>query len=202
MRPPCRLWYNRAPVDVLRQKPPTRPANVNYASIYDLYLEFENIFLVEGKTPITSPCGHSILIFDHHFFHMAAVNVAGKDRLFMKEEKAHILAATDGFGQYTISHGGSRARHLLAARETLSSPDEVWEDNPKAKARWVYIKEYAAVPYPFSIALVTLREEEAIIVPVTSFACKKNDVKKWRQGKKIYPENTKAAISGGSVDTL
>jgi hypothetical protein len=93
----------------------------------------------------------------------------------------------DGFSNYSIGHGGSRAKNLRSAYETLTSPDEVWEDNPRTQSRWVYVKEYAAVPYPFSVALVTEREQEAIIVPMTSFPCKKTDVKKWRNGKKIYP---------------
>jgi hypothetical protein len=118
---------------------------------------------------------------------MASISASGKDRLFMRDEKKVILGTGVGFAQYILGHGGSRARHLQAARETLCAPDEVWEDNPKANSRWVYIKEYDSVPYPFSIALVTERTEESIIVPVSSFPCKKGDVKKWRNGRKIYP---------------
>ena len=105
----------------------------------------------------------------------------------MKDEKETILATTEGFSNYVIGHGSSRAKNLRAAYETLTTPDEVWENNPKAQARWVYVKEYGPGPYPFSVALVTYREKEAIIVPKTSFPCKKGDVKKWRSGNKIYP---------------
>jgi len=119
---------------------------------------------------------------------MASITAGGEGRrLFMKDEKQLILATGEGFAHYVVGHGGSRAKHLQASRETLSSPDEIWEDNPKANSRWVYIKEYDAVPYPFSVALVTERTEESLIVPVTSFPCKKQDVKKWRNGKRIYP---------------
>lgn len=105
----------------------------------------------------------------------------------MRDEKETILATQEGFSDYEIGHGGSRAKNLKAAYETLTTPDEVWENNPKTQSRWVYVKEYDAVPYPFSVALVAYREEQAIIVPATSFPCKKGDVKKWRGGNRIYP---------------
>lgn len=167
--------------------PPARPANIAYASIRELYLHYENIFLLEGRSPITTPCGHSIIFFDHHFFHMVGITVKGKDKLFMRDEKETILATAEGFAHYIVRHNGSRAKHLQASRETFSTPDEIWEDNPRANSRWVYIKEYDAAPYPFSVALVTDRPEQGIIVPVTSFPCKKGDVEKWRNGKRLYP---------------
>lgn len=105
----------------------------------------------------------------------------------MRNEKEVILATLDGFSNYTIGHGGSRAKNLRSAYETLTAPDEVWENNPKTHSRWVYVKEYATAPYHFSIAMVTYREGQSIVVPVTSFPCKKGDVKKWRCGDKIYP---------------
>ncbi len=168
-------------------KPPPRPENVTFTSISELYQHYENIFLSEGRDSIISPCGHNILVFDHHFWHLAAVTIPGKDKPFMKEEKATIRATIEGFAHYVIGENGSRAKNLRSAYATLTHPDEVWEDNPKTQSRWVYVKEYAHVPYPFSIALVTIREEEGITIPKTSFPCKKGDVKKWRNGKKIFP---------------
>lgn len=105
----------------------------------------------------------------------------------MRDEKNEIRETTDGFAPYSVGHKGSRAKHLRATYETLVSPDEVWEDNPKAKAKWVYLKEYDNAPYPFSIVLVTTRPEQGLIVPVTGFPCKKGDIKKWRAGDRIYP---------------
>jgi phage-Barnase-EndoU-ColicinE5/D-RelE like nuclease2 len=174
-------------VTLIHPNPPPRPDNVVYVSIRELYLQYEHIFLSEGKSSIVAPCGHTIFIFDHHFFHLAAVSLPGKEKLFMRDEKEVILATTDGFSNYAIGHGGSRAKNLRAAYETLATPDEVWANNPKTQSRWVYVKEYAAVPYPFSVALVTYREGEAIIVPTTGFPCKKGDVRKWRMGNRIYP---------------
>jgi hypothetical protein len=126
-------------------------------------------------------------VFDHHFFHLAAVSKTGREKLFMKEEKPTILETTEGFSPYIVGHGGSRAKNLRAAYETLANPDEVWEQNPRTQSRWVYVKEYNALPYPFSVALVTRRDAGAIIVPTTSFPCKKGDVRKWRSGTKIFP---------------
>ena len=174
-------------VGLIHPNPPPRPDRLIFGSIRELYLHFENIFLSQGASPILSPCGHSILVFDHHFFHLASVSVPGKDKLFMKDEKEIMLATADGFAAYLIGHGGSRAKNLRAAYETLTNPDEVWEENPRSRSGWVYIKEYSAAPYPFSVALVTCREEQVVIVPKTSFPCKRGDVKKWRNGKRIYP---------------
>jgi phage-Barnase-EndoU-ColicinE5/D-RelE like nuclease2 len=159
----------------------------------DLYLAFEAIFLAQDN--IHSACGHSIQVFDHHFFHMASIAVPGKEKLFMHEEKETILATCTGFGKYIVAIGGTRARHLASAFETLLAPDEVWENNPKAKsAKWVYIKEFSSLPYPFSICLVTERAERKLVVPVSSFPCKRSDIKKWRQGITIFSSrHTKAA---------
>jgi hypothetical protein len=74
----------------------------------DLYLAFEEIFL--AKVPIKNACGHEILVFDHHFFHLAAVTVPAIDRLYMRDEKERILGLTEGFGHYEV--GRSRAKHM------------------------------------------------------------------------------------------
>lgn len=170
---------------ILCLNPPTRPPNVEYDSICTLYEVFEQIFLGNGRTPINSSCGHTITLFDHHFFHLTAITVSGKAKLFMRDEKSRILATKVGFADYVVGHNGSRAKNLRAVRETLEQPDEVWKDNPKTKSRWVYIKQYAAVPYPFSVVLLTQREH--LYVPVTGFPCKKSDIRKWRKGEKVFP---------------
>jgi hypothetical protein len=167
-----------------------RPANIEYGCMRDLYLVFEELFLGQGNC-LNSASGHSISVFDHHFFHMASITVPGVNRLYMRNEKEIILGLTEGFGYYEV--GASRAKHLRSAYETLANPDEVWEDNPKARVKWVYVKRYATQPYPFSVALVTERSEESIIVPVSSFPCKGSDAKRWRNGRLIFPKNTIAA---------
>jgi|BogFormECP03_OM2_1039629.scaffolds.fasta_scaffold05251_1 hypothetical protein len=68
---------------------------------------------------------------------MAAITMEGKEKLFMRDEKEAILAPDVGFANYIVGHRGTRARYLRSAYETMVSPDEVWEENPKAKARWV-----------------------------------------------------------------
>lgn len=166
-----------------------RPPKVEYASIRDVYLQFDEIFLAGNKSLIVSPCGHKIYCFEHHFFHMAGVIVEGIDELSMPQERNIILKSADGFAHYELREGGSRARHLRSARETLEKPDEVWEENPRVtSARWVYVKEYDSKPYPFSVALVgEWQANSTIIVPFSSFPCDAKNVKKWRQCKKIYP---------------
>jgi len=107
--------------------------------------------------------------------------------LFMRDEKETIRATINGFGKYEPNQSGSRARHLNSARATIEEPDEVWEGNPKSRGRWVYVKEFDDLPYPFSVAIITERDG-SIIVPKTSFPCKRGDINGWRKGVRIYPK--------------
>ncbi|MGB6544072.1 MAG: PBECR2 nuclease fold domain-containing protein [Candidatus Acidiferrales bacterium] len=168
---------------------PTRPSKVEYLSIRELYLQFDEMFLADKQSLIVSPCGHKIYCFDHHFFHMAGVFVEGVDELSMQDEKEIILNTHTGFAHYELREGGSRARHLRSARDTLESPDEIWAENPRVEsAKWVYIKEYDSKPYSFSLAFVgEWKANSTILVPFSSFQFKKGNAKKWRQSKKIYP---------------
>jgi hypothetical protein len=168
---------------------PKRPPKVEYRSIRELYLQFDALFLADKKSLIVSPCGHKIYCFEHHFFHMAGVLVEGVDELSMPRERDKILKTAEGFAHYELREGGSRARHLRSARETLESPDEIWAENPRvASAKWVYFKEYDSKPYAYSIALVgEWNANSTIIVPFSSFPCEKRNAPKWRQSKRIYP---------------
>lgn len=173
---------------------PERPPYCEYSSISELYQRFERIFLDDGGC-LNSGCGHSILVFDHHFFHLAAIRTATESRLFMATEKTVIQETTDSFGKYLIDHGGARARNLPSAKDSMLDPDEVWEENPRAKsATWVYVKEFNSRPYPFTITFLTIRPEEGnIIVPVSSFPCKRSDSKKWRAAKCVYQKHARPA---------
>ena len=169
--------------------PPLRPSAVTYGSISELYSHYENAFIADKKSLILSPCNHKIYCFEHHFFHMAGVLVDGIEELSMPQERETILKTIEGFAHYELREGGSRARHLRSARETLENPDEIWAENPKVQsAKWVYIKEFNSKPYPFSVALVgEWKANSTIIVPFSSFPVQKSNVKKWRQSKKLYP---------------
>lgn len=120
---------------------------------------------------------------------MAGVVVEGVEELSMPNEQDTILKTTDGLAHYELREGGSRAKHLRSARETLENPDEVWAENPRVQsAKWVYIKEFDSKPYPFSIALVgEWKANSTIIVLFSSFQVEKRNAKKWRQSKIIYP---------------
>lgn len=174
---------------LIHPNPPPRPAPVVYASIRELYLHFEDIFVAGARSLVVSPCNHRIYCFEHHFFHMAGVMVEGIDTLSMPDERDIILGTGGGFAHYELREKGSRARHLRSARETLESPDEIWVRNPRVtSAKWVYIKEYASKPYPFSVALVGEWETNStIIVPFSSFPVEKRNAQKWRQAERIYP---------------
>jgi phage-Barnase-EndoU-ColicinE5/D-RelE like nuclease2 len=176
------------PISLVAQKPRS-PPKVEYESIKELYHQFDDIFLAEKKSLIVSPCGHKIYCFEHHFFHMAGIIVEGIDELSMPDERHTINNTSDGFAHYEVRDKGSRARHLRSARETLENPDEVWTENPRVQsANWVYIKEFDSKPYPFWVALVGKWEANlTIIVPFSSFAVEKKNIKKWTQSKKIYP---------------
>lgn len=176
---------------------PLRPPRCEFSNIAGLFLEFEKLFLSSGAL-LESDCGQKISIFDHHFFHLAAVRTESNQRLYMRDEKSVIAATTDGFGKYILDHSGSRARHLPSAQVAMLHPDEVWTDNPKAKsATWVYVKQFSSKPYPFTVAFLTLRPDEGgLIVPVSSFPCKRSDVKKWRQANCIYQRHVQPPCGG------
>ena len=172
---------------------PRRPAPLRFTSLAELYALFEDIFLVENEvsSQLVSDSGFAMTVFDHNFFHMVKLTHPRKPKLFMKEEKALLRAHTQGFGEYEFDR--QRAIHLPAAKETLEHPDEVYEAELRTAA-FVFIKEYAEVPYPFTTVL-TARREGSLVVPVTSFPCRRRDVRKWRKGRLIYqrPQNTTAA---------
>ena len=164
-----------------------RPRLIQFTSISELYAHFERIFLEETERTsrqVKSSCGHSITIFDHHFFHLVKLDDDAKAKpLLMANEKAVIMATNQGFGNY--KYDMQRAIYLESAMSCLLDPDEVWE-NPELKtAKWVYIKHFETKPYTCTILLVAERAEGP--VPNTSFPGKPRDARKWGQGKKIYP---------------
>ena len=163
-----------------------RPALLEFASVRELYLHFERIFLNGGLSlQVISTCGHTVTVFDHNFFHLVKLDDPTKPKpLLMSEEKAVILATRDGFGPYV--HDKQRAIYLGSAMACLASPDEVWEDSALKSAKWVYIKHFNTSPYSCTILLVSERAREGR-VPSTSFPGKNRDVKKWRRGVRIYP---------------
>jgi hypothetical protein len=168
--------------------PCKRPDFLEYASVRDLYLAFEGTFLSEtgSSAELISTCGHTIHVFDHHFFHLVKLDDPSKPKpLKMIDEKATILSTTHGFGSYT--HEKQRAIYLRSALLTMLEPDEVWDDDRLKTARWIYIKEFDATPYSFTIMLIGFRGEDERRVPVTSFPGKPRDARKWRRGMKIYP---------------
>ena len=168
-----------------------RPDLLTYDSMRGLYLAFQELFLGENttQTEIRSACGHDIRIFDHHFFHLVKLDEASRPKpLLMRDEKAAILGLEEGFGTYT--HDRQRAIYLRSAIMTLRDPDEVWEDDSLSSARWVYLKEFDSTPYNYTILLIGIRADGEYLVPVTSFAGKPRDAKRWRRGRKNLSLNT------------
>jgi hypothetical protein len=113
------------------------------------------------------------------------------EMLFMRDEKEKILACTEGFGPYTYAHNDHRAKYLASAFDTMLDPDYVYECEKLKTARYSFVKEYKSKPYPFTVFLVGI--DGKVLVPTTSFPCKRNDVKKWRCGSVVYSRNTDAA---------
>ncbi len=168
----------------LNPNPPQRPDCCSFDSMASMHAEFERL-RSECSGAINSSCGHKILIFDHHIFHLASISRPGVSQLSMPGERAGILRTVQGYGEYVVHHEGSRARNLPSAFQTMSFPDEVWLGNPKvATAKWVYIKQFDSKSYAYTVALIGERpEENGIIVPFSSFPCRKRDLRKWRQGE-------------------
>jgi hypothetical protein len=182
---------------IMNANPPQRPPCCSFDSMASLYAVFESL-VAEVSGRIKSSCGHDILIFDHHFFHLAAVSRSSVSVLSMPRERTEILATTQGFGRYVIGHGMSRARNLSSAFQTLCEPDEVWAGNPIIEtAKWVYIKQFESKPYPYTVALVGDRPDKGgIIVPFSSFPCRNKGLKKWRQGKCIHSKQIQPPSGG------
>jgi hypothetical protein len=125
----------------------------------DLLIRFEEIFLSDGGV-IVSPCGHAIHFLDDHFFHLVGIDGTWS----MEAERVEIMTTAVGFGKWTLKQNGSRARRLLAARETMLDPDEVMENNPNARDKWVYVKEFAGKRDPFTVALIKERPEDRLVL--------------------------------------
>ncbi len=178
---------------ILNSNPMRRPDCCSFDSIAGLYQEYRKLMRHSGRE-INSCCGHRLLIFDHHFFHLAAVRRHPEAVLSMPGEMEKILATTEGLGPYELAHNGSRARNLPSAFATMDCPDEVWEDHPKAAtARWVYIKQFDSLPYPYTVALIGERPAEGgILVPFSSFPCSRSDIKRWRKGTRVHPKTDAA----------
>ena len=166
---------------------PHRPDFIECACLRDLYLHFERLFLCDATSgTVTSCCGHEIKVFDHNFFHFVKLRHPEKPQpLLMANEKSEILYTTAGFGGYAYDR--QRAIYLASARSCLESPDEVWRDEELMTPKWIYLKEFDARPYLFTVVLVAERKEG--FVPATSFPAKKRDARRWRRGIKLYPEN-------------
>jgi hypothetical protein len=166
---------------------PRRPDFIELSCLRDLYLHFERLFLCDHVSgTVESCCGHEIKVFDHHFFHFVKLDHPKKPKpLLMAHEKSEILSTRAGFGGYTYDR--QRAIYLASARMCLEFPDEVWLDEKLTTAKWIYLKEFDARPYSFTILLIAERSEG--LVPVTSFPGKKRDARKWRRGMRIHPEN-------------
>ncbi len=141
-----------------------------------------------------------IMLSEHTSLHqnVGQLEAAAAARLDMQSEKPCIRNTVSGFGPYDLDHKASRARFLPSAKETICYPDQVWERCPIATtATWVYVKEFDSKPYPFTVALLTVRPKEGgIIVPVSSFPCKRKDVRKWQKGNLLYQKQDQPPEGG------
>ena len=174
---------------LLCKLPPGRPKPLKITSVAQLFRDFEALFLREP--PIQSCCGHSVTCLPRHFFHLAGFDHDRKYRI--EKHLNYILRTTDGMGKYQLLYDAARARNLPTALMTLRFPDEVWERNPKSRSRWVYIKEYDFKPDSFYVALV--RPWRGLIIPRSSFPCKRSDLNRWRRGQMLsFPKATAATV--------
>ena len=180
---------------------PKRPPEISFSSLCELYLQFQSMFLAGKSTghEFESACGCRITVFDHHFFHIVKLCLPGVDQLFMRNEKPRILAQIAGFGHYTYDH--NRAKHMASALDTLTNPHFVYRTEKLDSADRVFIKQYDSLPYPYTAALIAIRDN-GLKVPVTTFPIRKSGIKKWTRGGETLPINTTATLNGGCVDTL
>jgi hypothetical protein len=171
----------------------TRPELLSFKCLADMYRSFERLFLgAEGSSSRNHVlrCGHTVTALEHNFFHMVKMTGPEGQHLFMREEKEKILACTENFGAYKFEHNDHRAKYLLSALDTMEDPDQIFECDNLKTAKYSFVKEYKSKPYPFTVFLISTWE--SLLVPATSFQCRRNDSKKWRCGKLIYARNTNA----------
>ena len=74
---------------------PKRPELLKFSSLSELYRHFETLFLSGNSSSYecVSACGHTMKVFDHHFFHMVKLGHPDKPKLLlMANEKDTILA--------------------------------------------------------------------------------------------------------------
>lgn len=182
-----------APPEIPKARKAPRPKLLIFTSLATMYKSYEELFL-GGEGNISkdhsSACGLTVTAFDHNFFHVVKMTDENGDMCFMPEEKGNILACAEDFGTYQFMHNDHRAKYMASAQGTLLDPDSVYECDCLKTAKYALIKEYDSKPYPFTVLL--LIQHGSILVPATSFPCKRNDSKKWMRGKLIYARDAEA----------
>jgi hypothetical protein len=123
-------------------------------------------------------------VFDHSFFHLVKLSHStrgtprqdGGRKFKAREEIPLILAEQGGFGLYSIDP--FRAPYLPAAHQTFLWPEAIVERTDLESATHVFYREYSHPKVPFTVTLV--KRENDRFVPVTSFACDKRKIRRWR----------------------
>jgi hypothetical protein len=170
-------------------RPSKRPQGLQLASLHQLYVDFERLFLASQPREryFESPCCHQLAVFDHNFFHFVklwhptrGVEMGNGEKKFRAaEELPRVRSQIAGFGSYTVDR--ARAQYLPSAHATFMWPDGILElRSPQPdRATHVFYREFDHAAAPFTAVLV--KREDGRFVPVTSFPCDKRKMRNWRE---------------------
>jgi hypothetical protein len=169
---------------------PPRVAYLAYNSLAELYGHYIREYV--ERSPITADCGCRIHCYEHHFVHMVKLDDPQNSKLYFPDERASILACTDGFGKY--SHQTRRAVRLLASLECLRHPDMVTRPAMLVTADRAFVKRFDSVDYPCVVVLVR-REESGILTLCTGQPIRKGQIKKWETNEILFPKTPQPPIA-------
>jgi hypothetical protein len=121
----------------------------------------------------------------------------GQSNFSFRHEKAKILATIDGFGEY--EHEARRAVRLLAALETIRTPDIVVRPSQKLKnGDRAFVKEFNDATYPYMVVIVH-RENSGLLALTTAVPTRHRNLKDWIVGEQLFPKTPQPSPQGMAV---
>jgi len=154
---------------------------IEYASLAELYDAYCELFV--AKSPIVSACGCQIHCREHHFVHVVKLFGEGRRPLHFPDEKAKIVAQTEGFGDYI--HEARRAQRLLRFEKALREPDAVVRPAHLKTADRAWMRHVDCSQYPFMAALA--QKEQGVLTLCSLQPLRARNMSKWMDGPILYP---------------
>lgn len=122
---------------------------------------------------------------------MVKLRDPGNPAFLFPDAKPTIINTAVGFGVY--EHDELRARWLLAALESLRSPDMVVRPAHLDSSDRAFIKEFVHSQYPYAVVLVG-KDEEGKLTLRTAFPMRRGRLKKWTAGDILFPRTPQPPV--------